>query len=1104
MKEKLAKPDTAAILRGLKDFQLATVEHVFERLYTDSDCTRRFLVADEVGLGKTLVARGVIAKTIDHLWNQTQRIDVVYVCSNTDIARQNINRLNVLGCDEFALSSRITLLPLEKAVADGGSELPSNSGRVNFVSFTPGTSFDLKRSGGVARERALLYWMLKDAWQLNKPIHSRPFEGTSSKKGFQYDLNLVDPDAGWFTIHQAMRNAFVDAVERQPFLKTEYDRLVAAMPPRKEVAAEIRSQCLAWIGCLRRLLAETCLHWLEPDLIILDEFQRFKHLMAGDGDDATEAAELADHLFRYKDASTEARVLLLSATPYKMYTTSAESADDDHYEDFRLTLKFLIDDEEKRTAFQSTLTRYREELFRVAEHGPEALLQVKSELESLLRSVMVRTERLAIESNRDGMLIEKDMQGVELREADVKQYLALQRIAGQLGHGDMLEYWKSAPYLMNFMEHYDVKRRLDSDMEIQVDSSLAKAFRSLADGLLSRETIEQYGKLDPGNARLRALAEDTVEREAWRLLWIPPSMPYYQGGGAYVADSLKGYTKRLVFSCWKVVPKAIASVLSYEAERCMMRQYRKKSKNTAEARKKRRGLLRFSFSKGRPSGMTALGLLYPCRTLAIGIDPKNMLKQGGATKSDALDMAGTQIKSLLDPVLSGLGKHGSTESSEGHDDRWYWAAPLMLDLHYQHEQTMSWLSSDMLPEVWSGDSLSGDAESADGWRKHVDQFRHIAENQSELGNPPDDLVNVLATIALAAPGVVAMRSLSRIVDLASRSDALDDEQTTPDVASYAAPMGHAFLTLFNIPEVMSLVRDPSKETPYWQSVLAYALDGNLQSTVDEYVHVLVESLGLPGKPFDKFASQIVKEVSDALSLRTTRSQADMFNSDGRRLKTEEPLRIRNRFAISFGDQTRDDDGEKTRPSQVRTAFNSPFWPFVLASTSVGQEGLDFHPYCHAVVHWNLPSNPVDLEQREGRVHRYKGHALRKNIAEQFLANAIDGSNSDPWQIMFDAARAGRPDDHNDLYPFWISPSGSAKIERHLPLISHSREVVQRLNLARSLVLYRMVFGQNRQEDLVNYLRSRLDETQISELVDLCRIDLSPPPRQPKSPERKTK
>ena len=43
-------------LGQLKDFQLRTVDHVFDRLY-GGDGTGRFLVADEVGLGKTLVAR---------------------------------------------------------------------------------------------------------------------------------------------------------------------------------------------------------------------------------------------------------------------------------------------------------------------------------------------------------------------------------------------------------------------------------------------------------------------------------------------------------------------------------------------------------------------------------------------------------------------------------------------------------------------------------------------------------------------------------------------------------------------------------------------------------------------------------------------------------------------------------------------------------------------------------------------------------------------------------------------------------------------------------------------------------------------------------------
>lgn len=94
--------------------------------------------------------------------------------------------------------------------------------------------------------------------------------------------------------------------------------------------------------------------------------------------------------------------------------------------------------------------------------------------------------------------------------------------------------------------------------------------------------------------------------------------------------------------------------------------------------------------------------------------------------------------------------------------------------------------------------------------------------------------------------------------------------------------------------------------------------------------------------------------------------------------------------------------------------------------------------------------------------------------------------------MFEAACQSRNPDENDLFPFWVAPNGEAKIERHIPALPHSREIDQQANLKRSLVLYRMVFGQNRQEDLVEYLLSRLPQDEIDQIVDLCRIDLSPP------------
>ena len=58
---------TRSVMTQLKDFQRDTVDYVFDRLYGADDAVRRFLVADEVGLGKTLVARGVIAMALEHL-----------------------------------------------------------------------------------------------------------------------------------------------------------------------------------------------------------------------------------------------------------------------------------------------------------------------------------------------------------------------------------------------------------------------------------------------------------------------------------------------------------------------------------------------------------------------------------------------------------------------------------------------------------------------------------------------------------------------------------------------------------------------------------------------------------------------------------------------------------------------------------------------------------------------------------------------------------------------------------------------------------------------------------------------------------------------------
>jgi hypothetical protein len=250
------------------------------------------------------------------------------------------------------------------------------------------------------------------------------------------------------------------------------------------------------------------------------------------------------------------------------------------------------------------------------------LRAIKQALEAQLRQVMVRTERLAATADRDGMLAEVPCQAVRLAPNDLSAYCTMQTIARLLDQPDTLEYWKSAPYLLNFMEGYQIKQAFRAAIGTpDLDNALAQALKA-ADGLLLPQAeIATYRAIDPGNARLRDLLAATIEPGAWRLLWIPPALPYYRLDGPFADPSLSGFTKRLVFSSWRVVPKIIAILLSYEAERQMICSFEEAPENSPEARKRRSRLLRFARVDGHPTGMPVLSLIYPSPVLAQLGDP---------------------------------------------------------------------------------------------------------------------------------------------------------------------------------------------------------------------------------------------------------------------------------------------------------------------------------------------------------------------------------------------------------------------------------------------------------------------------------------------------
>jgi hypothetical protein len=653
----------------------------------------------------------------------------------------------------------------------------------------------------------------------------------------------------------------------------------------------------------------------------------------------------------------------------------------------------------------------------------------------------------------------------------------------------VVEYWKSAPYLLNFMDQYSLKESFESATD---EAAMVQLVRKGESAFLDFDRLRQYQPLEPANPRLRSLIADTVGRGMWQLLWVPPTLSYYDLTGPFADPVLRGMTKRLVFSAWHMVPKAVASLMSFEAERAMMHAGNQDLPATQEDWTKQRQLLRFNISDGRLAGLPLFLLIYPCTTFATDCDPRHFARKGRLSAQELL----RQLAERIGELVADLGiEHDAGGQA---DERWYWVVPMLVDRRRHRQAATAWWEQGDLAQSWMGGKLQD--EDA-GWPRHVGRAAELVQlidaGRARLGSPPADLHQVLAFAASAGPATAALR--------AYRRGERGELQFATDIANAAAQTGRSFLSLFNHPEVIAAVRgNMSAAEPYWLRVLEYCHAGGLQAVLDEYVHLLRGDISPEAAASPGGVLKVADKVKEAIALHAANLRVDNIIAPkyARAVKVvSEPLRVR--FAMRFGDDRGDEDvpsavadsAGRDRKARVRSAFNSPFWPFVLISTSVGQEGLDFHYYCHALTHWNLPSNPVDLEQREGRIHRYKGHAVRKNVAARHGEDALFALEPDVWSAAFAAAYATRSTATSDLVPYWLYP-GTAKIERHAPVLPFSRDAERLEELKRALVVYRMVFGQARQEDLITYLLEQIPEQDRSEIAAELRMDLRPSHRAP--------
>jgi hypothetical protein len=158
--------------------------------------------------------------------------------------------------------------------------------------------------------------------------------------------------------------------------------------------------------------------------------------------------------------------------------------------------------------------------------------------------------------------------------------------------------------------------------------------------------------------------------------------------------------------------------------------------------------------------------------------------------------------------------------------------------------------------------------------------------------------------------------------------------------------------------------------------------------------------------------------------------------------------------------------ERLRTDDMRRAFNTPFWPHVLTTTSLGQEGLDFHVWCRQLLHWDLCPSPLDLEQREGRIQRFGGLSVRTALAAQFREHALceTGEHTSPWLVLGDHADQQFSTDTSGRTPWWSCPG--EKIDRVFVVMPQSRQTMRFDQLSRLRWLYRLALGQPHQQDFI--------------------------------------
>ncbi|WP_017903490.1 C-terminal helicase domain-containing protein [Pseudomonas asplenii] len=973
-----------------KPFQAAAVEAALATLENLSGM-RRFLVADEVGLGKTVVASELARRLFD---KRKQPMTIYYIANGHSVSYQNKSRIvGFLKGSEFqrAVSTpdRLSLI---------AQQSPPDA-QLLIYALTPLTSFPgdkARLTGGRKEERAFLWVLLEKA-----------YPAFAGRLGAEYlQLNAY---SSW---EWALQQAQARFAGSSPGLCNRFRQALAqefGVPVRERLERAVHGDTAlpkaAFIGRLRRALVLAAVRHQPPHLIIFDEFQRYRNLLEG-----TDSGTLMTTLLNPCGGPPPA-VLLLSATPYPHLTTRWEETQGVLAQSQMLKLiEFLAGNEvaERARRLFSLFGNCLRDIATQAENPQEALReridharQFRDELRRLLIPIISRTERDCVGSSASSEVTKRLW--ADPVEEDFKVFRHLKEGFTAALHHEALPYWASVPLpAQSLGPQYQAWR-----------SAKFRPARNLPQMTLERR-IKQSGKeVGWPDAKLRAM-QGLLPPQKLALPWVAPSLPWWPlGGGWKSEEDNPDNLKLLMFSRFRATPSSVAALISLGVEEhCLPR-----GKNYDKVYRSRR------FKLGSSPG-PVMAAFHPSAWLIRHTDP--LVKPGASLRVIRQEIRRQILAALPKNILD----RTSAKLRRRHRSIALTLAALEKTFNLDVHSARAWRT------------VIGEDKAAQGAIHKWEQTQALTRLSTlEL----DDLVEY----AIAAPGVILGRALYR------------HDRTILNAERFAE------LVQLSWQGLRSYLDNPvfltsGKQNSALGQVMTAMLDGGFESLLDE--HFWLRAQALP-----KGSSELVQDLRASLGLRAGSFSFHSLSAEGGKIA------VRCHVAVPFGNAEAEPalgaDGataQPARPDEVRQSFNTPFWPYVLATTSVGQEGLDFHPWCSRVLHWDLPSNPLDLEQREGRVQRYAGLAVRRRLARLLRDEVIHGTGplmESPWRKL--AQCAGRLTDASGLRPWWVLDH--AAIERYIFERPFGRDNMRFDRLKEQRLIYRLALGQPNQEDFIDIL-----------------------------------